>query len=430
MAKEDPKLNFEKGDIIFYRTNTAATFFDLDPGEFDDFRVLSAFGQALPYVVQPDGNQWSPHPQHFRPWHHVAIAVSDTEVVEFVQQVANGESGDEEKDDDKGIEINWQSVIQKRAFEEAENECADVMRLAADSGVGYNANDVETAAKDQADKGAKYASDGLAAFAVATFARLLPQGPDRELALNVAYGMNKVVRDRGTEEETCVTAAAKAIAEGLDAPLTFAEPAAPPKCQAEKYFAYEDSPVQRMIGMIQKETDKAGVVAALENLSVAAVLDTDFGISDLLLRQPPIEWTANNFPNGTIEILNRDGDKVALDANVTELFGPISDLGNLAKLGAGGVHYDPDDFSNAGTVVATMDFVPALEIAFKSVAADNTTDLVASGEAARKNDPLDASNLAVSPAMLFDALWNLGFRRVEHSCGFDNDEAESGESND
>ena len=55
-----------RGDVIFYRPEGADSIEDLARGDLNKFAVLAAYSQTIPYA-----------PGAFKPWHHVAVSISE-----------------------------------------------------------------------------------------------------------------------------------------------------------------------------------------------------------------------------------------------------------------------------------------------------------------------------------------------------------------
>lgn len=226
----------QRGDVVFYRP-TVKTFHDLSSERFDEFRILAAFGQSLPYALQSDGTVWSPHHHDFKPWGHVAICVESAQedgtrakVAGFDNEVTDGASG----------------TYKIRPLEVGPGQAIEILRPQEQAGAIADAAE----AMDP-----PYSFAGLVAFSLATHARLIPepsegQTDERDDAFTSAYKAQVIARAQDAnadkKAETCVTAAAKAIHGVGNLKVCMKEPAAPDRAKVDAAFEWEASPAMQM----------------------------------------------------------------------------------------------------------------------------------------------------------------------------------------
>ncbi|MEL6894328.1 MAG: hypothetical protein AAFP84_22240, partial [Actinomycetota bacterium] len=123
----------------------------------------------------------------------------------------------------------------------------------------------------------EYSVAGLVSFALATKARMLPDGDLREKLLRAAYGANALAYEANPDQHSCVSAIVAAWGPGLG----FEEPA-PPRPLVGGLTASELPPeladVQRMLDILLKEEgEEAGSRRARVEDGLRLALPTGFG---------------------------------------------------------------------------------------------------------------------------------------------------------
>jgi hypothetical protein len=196
-----------RGDVIFYRPANADSIEDLAQGDLDEFAVLAAYSQTIPYTPA------------FKPWHHVAVSISDNNnstVIGFAEkEYQPGETP-------AGGQLA-NTVLRETSGAPPAGQEADVLRPPAAIAEGL----VEEC---QRQKGTDYAAGGLMPFALITAAWMLPASlPARDRLRTMAFGANAVARRTAPQTESCTTAVAKAvIVARRGSSLSLVEPPVPP----------------------------------------------------------------------------------------------------------------------------------------------------------------------------------------------------------
>ena len=409
------------GDILFYKTAAAQTFFDLSPSAFgDNFPLLAAFAQGLPYVLQPNGNIWSPDPVHFKPWHHVAICVAAADgddaarAVGFMQanyDIEGEEDVDEVATSNPGQLVEYPIGPQPR-------QRLSVLR--------HDSLDTTPAItwSTSAAGGTEYSVRGLLAFALATKARMLPVGPVRTNTLLMAYGAHRRARDMelasgGLPAESCVTAVAKALEQTADFVDSFPlpEPDAPDPAESAKLYAYQLSPLTAALDELLARIDHAGgglAMQSLKKMDVAGLTRTIPNFGSLLSLLEPHQVPGLEVLDAAVaehELVLRastgigmptpDGVGGGLGGNPGPNFGGVLPEPRPQPVPPGDEPYSP------GPGLSTKQYIPKLEGIAEILTddANDETSLVDLGKKEILVQPVPSSrHLVASPAMLWDEL--------------------------
>lgn len=181
--------NLTAGDIVFFASTHDA---GSDAG-YEKFPHLAGRVQSLAY---PDGLP--------RPWHHVGVMVSPTDIVEFAQI-------------DGGVADQWDPGLGRHPLTVPQNQAITVLHKAARAGVRAAASEALVRAE------AQYELTALLGFAAATQARLFAAGSvARRRTMDLALGAVELARTSTQRPRgTCVSM----VLDVLDAVITPTEPA-------------------------------------------------------------------------------------------------------------------------------------------------------------------------------------------------------------
>lgn len=364
-----PATEFIPGDVVFYSATGVEKFADLDPQEFDEnFQRVAAFAQALPYVLAREirnggtgESQQDPSPDVFKPWFHVAL-VTERNASNGTALIAGFEEATSEEPDLTGLS--------ESTFETDHH----VIALRPPSTVDIAR--VIHKARQQATTATPYSVVGLLAFAIATQARALPIGDLRTALLNTAYGASGLARQLDDGAESCVTAVARAIQAGIDEHLRFAEPPALVATTADHPLGVQSN----------FPPELAAIEALLDRVLNRAGAPTDLPRSERV--------TA-----AAAHLASRGIDQAMLDG-VLEPMGPRI----FQPTAAGPI---------AESFAAYIDLLDDAIEAFGQAGLSSVQMRAIGSERRRSGNVLDAGELVVSPAMLFDRLIDLGYRRFD-----------------
>jgi hypothetical protein len=168
------------GDIIFYSGTKTRS----DDPDFEDFAHLAGFVQSYPYQ----------DPQ--KTWHHVAVAVSETQAIGF-SQATNGVT-------------NWSAAM---SVHEAASPIGQQLSLLHPPSADL-AERIVSASNDLINSNTTYAGRGLLAFAAAMQSRMFVAGEAREATMNFAIGA-ELVAGSNDGMHTCVSAVLDAVQSAL-----------------------------------------------------------------------------------------------------------------------------------------------------------------------------------------------------------------------
>lgn len=206
--------NLTAGDIVFF----ASTHDTGSDAGYEDFAHLAGSVQSLAY---PDGLE--------RPWHHVGVMVSPTDIVEFAQV-------------DGGVADQWDPGLGRHPLTVPGQQTVTVLRHTA----GSDARAAASEALVQAQ--AQYELTALLGFAAATQARLFaPGSAARRRTMDLALGAAAIAptsaqRPRGT----CVSM----VFDALDSVVAPTEP--PGGARIPAMWPDEvGTPIDRLIGRAQ-----------------------------------------------------------------------------------------------------------------------------------------------------------------------------------
>jgi hypothetical protein len=206
--------NLTAGDIVFF-ASTHDT--DSDAG-YTQFAHLAGSVQSLAY---PDRLP--------RPWHHVGVMVSPTDIVEFAQV-------------DDGVADQWDPGLVRHMFTVPDDQVVTVLRHRA------FADGLVEGSLALVEAGAEYDVTSLLGFAAATQARLFSAGSAaRRRTMDLALGAVELAptstqRPRGT----CVSM----VLDALDAVITPTEPAGGVSIPGELPNEVS-TPIDRLITRVQ-----------------------------------------------------------------------------------------------------------------------------------------------------------------------------------
>lgn len=312
--------NLTAGDIVFF----ASTHDTGSDAGYDKFPHLAGRVQSLAY---PDGLA--------RPWHHVGVMVSPTDIVGFAQI-------------DSGVADTWDPYLTRHAFTVPDDQAITVLRHKA------FADGLVEGSLALVEAGAEYDVTSLLGFAAATQARLFSAGSAaRRRTMDLALGAVELAptsmqRPRGT----CVSM----VLDALDAVIAPAEPAGGVRIPGELPDEVS-TPVERLIGRARGGTEGQALTSGAE--SIDHVLD----------------------------------DRVIIDG-----YGGSSDT-PMAQV--------------PGFIGTTREYLAMIARLVRGPFADRSAEqMIGAGAAWRRRNPGATPSVLVSPAMLFDALIDRGFRRV------------------
>jgi hypothetical protein len=217
------------GDIVFFASTHDA---GSDAG-YEEFPHLAGRVQSLAY---PDGLE--------RPWHHVGVMVSPTDIVEFAQV-------------DGGVADQWDPHLTRHTFTVPDDQTVTVLRHTA------FAEGLEMGSLALVAAGAEYDVTSLLGFAAATQARLFSaSSAARRRTMDLALGAVELAptstqRPRGT----CVSM----VLDALDAVITPTEPAGGVSIPGE--FPEEVStPIDRLITRVQGGREAQALTTGAEDI--------------------------------------------------------------------------------------------------------------------------------------------------------------------
>jgi hypothetical protein len=311
--------NLTAGDIVFFASTHDA---GSDAG-YENFAHLAGRVQALAY---PDGLP--------RPWHHVGVMVSSTDIVEFAQV-------------DEGV-ANWDPHLTRHTFTVRDVQTVTVLRETA------YADGLAERSLALVDADAEYDVTALLGFAAATQARLFGAATAaRRRTMDLALGAVELApASTPRPQGTCVSM----VLDALDAVITPEEPDGGTTVPGELPGEVE-TPIDRLISRVQRGREVRALAASVEP------------IDDVLDQLTTIE-----------------GYGGSADTPMTQVPGYI------------------------GT---TRDYLAMIARLVRGPFADRSAEqMISAGAAWRRRNPGAIPAVLVSPAMLFDALIDTGFRRV------------------
>lgn len=387
-----------RGDVIFYRPEGVDAKGDLQPEDFEQFAVLAAYAQTVPYP-----------PDDFRPWHHVALSISDDDdtVLGFAQPDYQPDRQPHDLQEPPKLGV---------VDGQADGQARDALRPPAA---------LTDALVDQMEAmlGAPYSAAGLLPFAAITAAWMLPDAcVGREKLRAVAFGASDAARDaaraearnQGPEAESCTTAVARAVRQARGGEeLALEEPPPVPG---------EQLPARRELA------DDPRIQAILE---LVVRLDSS-------LKPYFDEQFVDKPPGGG----RGPGARGVIRGPFSEFVGAVRDVGGPEARGATLADHlallDPNtrvsaaDVTHALNLMALRDaayfrgppggeYYPGGDLPFGAYLARVSAGLEVfredlDFEAAgllRDDGPITSDDYLISPAMLWGALLDAGFREVD-----------------
>ncbi len=311
--------NLTAGDIVFF----ASTHNAGSDADYENFAHLAGHVQSLAY---PDGLA--------RPWHHVGVMVSPTDIVGFAQT-------------DDGV-ANWDPHLTQHTFAVPNNQTVTVLRHKA------FAEGLAAGSLALVEAAAEYDVTALLGFAAATQARLFSAGSAaRRRTMDLALGAVELAPTSTPRPQgTCVSM----VLDALDAVIAPAEPDGGTTIPGELPDEVS-TPIDRLISRVQDGRE-------------AQALSTGVAPTDHVLDQLT-----------TIEGYGGSGDT------------PMAMV--------------------PGFIGTTLDYLAMIaRLVRESFAGSSAEQMIAAGAAWRRRNPGATPAALVSPAMLYDALIDSGFRRV------------------
>jgi hypothetical protein len=375
-----------RGDVIFFRPQSATSIEDLDPANFDQFPIVAAYAQTFPYG-----------PDDFRPWHHVAVSVTDddSQVTGFVPP--EYWPGDRQPSD----ELTPPRIVGDADGPEPEG--FDALRPPPDLVEAL----LEAA---EAQLGTVYSAAGLIPFAAMTAAWMLPdEFPGRAMLRRIAFGASLAAREKEPAAESCTTALAHAVEKSRgEAPLVFREPPSPAVGMAPTREFLEGAQVQAILALIARfdHSLRPHFERELVNrpardvpwLSDRVGLGAEFPEFLEGLRDVRVNSFADYLPDLAPDAI-ADWDHVDRALNLMA-------LGNADLFR----HRLPGDNYYPGGDVTFGAYMARVRVGAEIF--DKDTDFEDRG--LRHSGEITSDDFLISPAMLWEALIDAGFTAVEH----------------
>lgn len=373
-----------RGDVIFYRPEGADSIEDLARGDLNKFAVLAAYSQTIPYA-----------PGAFKPWHHVAVSISEnnSRVIGF-----------DERDYQPG-EAPAGGQLANTVLKETDGEpptglVADALRpptaAIADGLV----------AESEAQINTDYAAAGLMPFALITAAWMIPDTlPGRDRLRTMAFGANAVARRTTPQAESCATAVAKAvIVARRGSSLSLVEPPSPASASVAGGFANTDQ-VKALRALIPRLDEALG--AAFDNNLLRLDGDVVTKLRNAAFELPPGRLTS--IGKALEGVQDNLVDKVAFLKDIVRVGGVRREHGELVGIDV------PDEVMAPapGEDTTIPEYTGMVQGGLELYAPG--TDFEGEGESVlddRGSLTLQSDDYLISPAILWDALIKAGFQQV------------------
>lgn len=392
MAEPQPECEFEAGDIIFYKPE-AETFDELRVSDFSEFPNLGGYSQTLPYVHWA-GSPASQDPCRYKPWHHIEAIVScDGDHGLEVRGFRNDDLYTNTASMDAVISGEPLTPQRSADLQEAiKAGTAVVVRCPQDQRESF-----DDALKSHCPDDRPYSYVGLLGFAWATEMRILPSGPLRDDAERKAHAAEQYAKELNGQAQTCTTGISLALCEIFshyearlrepDAPLAITEP-----LDGRAEMRRIAGILEPMVGSNrQLEGNSAAVTALLNDLHQDA--------AQIRARQEQVRelWEAGIYSQ---EWWNPD------ELSPESLFPiPIGDIGEFPP------PIDPDG-PDGDPLASPGPFVYAAQYRWV------LTELVGEHlwnidvDSVKVPDHVECGSLLISPAILWDAMADVGFSVV------------------
>lgn len=374
-----------RGDVIFYRPEGVDAKEDLRPEDFDQFAVLAAYAQTYPYPADD-----------FRPWHHVALSISDDDetVIGFEQPEYQPGRRPRPKEEPATLEM-VPGVVEGQARD----------RLRPPAAIA----DALVEAMD-AMRGAPYADTGLLPFAAITAAWMLPANcVGRDKLRAIAFGASERARQADATAESCTTAVAKAVKGARGQELRLEEPPLP--SEAPNAAVARDPRIQAILELVLR-LDRS-LKPHFEAAFVGPGVNDRRANARGVISRPVTDFVEAVRGAGGPEVRRASlADHLAvLDPDTPLRLDDVNNALNLMALHEAAYFRGPpdDEFYPGGDLPfgAYLALVSAgLEVL------DEDLDFEAAGYL-RGADSIASEDYLISPAMLWGALLDAGFRKVD-----------------